>query len=173
VRNIDIFVSNGGDTNGYRDLVADAISRLRQMIRYEMNLAVTISYWDYRDATPDVVRRGTLSATSLANVDRSDALIAIFGKRVPEITTKEIHQAFRRRQDGKQQAVFVFANPAQLAEAHRAFFKEIEETYGEEVVFGHYSNKLNFQAGLYTTLTRYLFEQLATANQALLGGAAA
>jgi hypothetical protein len=173
MRTVNIFVSCGGDMNAHRDLAADAIRRLQQLLQFEMNLSVTINHWDFRFATPDVVPRGALATTSLTNVDRSDALIAIFGRRVPVITRQEIHEAFARRQRGEVQAIFVFANPDQLSDAHREFFAEVENAFGEEIVFGHYSNRLTFQAALYTMLFRYLFEQLGTANPALMSGAAA
>jgi hypothetical protein len=172
MRTINIFVSCGSDMNGHRDLAVDAIRRLQQLLQFEMNLEVTINHWDYRLATPGVVPSGALAATSLANVDRSDALIAIFGRRVPVITQHEIREAFMRRQRGETQAVFVFANPDQMTDRHRTFFTEIEQTFGEEIVFGHFANRTTFQAALYTMLFRYFFEQLGTANPALVGEAA-
>jgi hypothetical protein len=172
VRNIDVFIANGSDTNAYRDIGVDVISRLRQLLQYEMNYDVTISNWDYRAATPRVIQKGTLAATSLMNVDRSQAMIGIFGRRVPGITTKEIRRAFERRLAGDEFEIFVFANPKLVTDEHDVFFQEIVNTFGEEIDYGQYRNRLEFQALLYTTLIRYLIERLKISNPALLPGGA-
>jgi hypothetical protein len=166
--NIEVFVSCGSDRNGYRDVAKDAIERLRQLIRFEMTLEATIEYWDYRTATPTVVPRGGLAATSLANVDRSDALVAIFGRSLPNITTQEIRRAFERRERGEAEDVFVFVNPGLKTARHDAFFDRIEHDFGETIIWTPYTSRLTFQAGLYTTLFRYLFDQLGRASPALL-----
>ena len=168
--NIELFVSCGSDRDSYRDVAKDAIERLRQVIQFEMGLDVTIAYWDYRTATPTVVPRGALASMSLANVDRSDALVAIFGRRVPRITKQEIRRAFERRRRGERQEVFVFAHPGLITSQHDGFFQRIEDDFGETIVYAPYSNRLTFQASLYTTLFQYLFGQLGTANPALLAG---
>jgi hypothetical protein len=166
--NIELFVSCGSDRDRYRDVAKDAIERLRQVIQFEMRPDVTIAYWDYRIATPTVVPVGTLAATSLANVDRSDALVAIFGKRVPNVTTQEVREAFERRRRGEKQDVFMFAHPGLMTPQHDELLKAIENDYGETIVYAPYRDQLSFQGSLYTTLFKYLFEQLGIANPALL-----
>jgi hypothetical protein len=171
MRAIDIFISGGSDTNRHRDLASEAIDRLRQVLQYELGLDVTITSWNYRHATPTVVPGGTLAATSLANVDRSDVLVGIFAKSLPRITQEEVREALTRRQNGESQELFVFANPNRLTARHWDFFNELRDTFGEEIVFGHYTDRVTFQASLYTTLFKYLFERLTTANPPLLSGA--
>jgi hypothetical protein len=173
MKHLEVLISNGHDTNRYRDLANDAMQRLQQTLQFEMRLAVTLLWWDYRASPPTVVPRGALAAASLATVDRSNAVVAIFGSRVPDVTTQEIRRAFQRRRDGQTVDVFVFVNPTKMGDEHRAFFAEISDTYGEEIVYQAYSGPVEFQAGLYTLLFKYLFEQLATANPDLLSGAAA
>jgi hypothetical protein len=172
MRVIDIFISGGSDTDRHRDVAADAISRLRQVIEYEMRLDVTLRNWDYRLSSPTVVPRGGLSAASLANVDRSDALVAIFGRRLPRITQDEIRRAFVRRQRGEQEEVFVFANRDRLTDRHNDFFEGIENEFNEAIVFAYYSDLLSFQAIVYSTLFGFLFTQLVTASPSLLPGGA-
>jgi hypothetical protein len=169
--NIELFVSCGSDRDAYRDIAKDAFERLRQVIQFEMKLDVTIANWDYRAATPTVVARGALASTSLANVDRANALVAIFGRRVPSITREEVRRAFERRRGGERQVVFVFAHPGLLSPRHRSFLQEVEDDFGETIVYAPYTNQVTFQASLYTTLFQYLFGQLGTANPALLTGA--
>jgi hypothetical protein len=173
MKNLEILISNGHDTNRYRDLANDAMHRLQQTLQFEMRLAVTILWWDYRASPPTVVPRGALAAASLATVDRSNAVVAIFGSRVPNVTTQEIHRAFQRRRDGQPIDVFVFVNETRMSDEHRTFFTEIRDAYGEEIIYQAYANPIEFQAQLYTLLFKYLFEQLATANPDLLSGAAA
>jgi hypothetical protein len=169
--NIELFVSCGSDRDGYRDIAKDAFERLQQVIQFEMGLDATIAYWDYRMATPTIVARGALASTSLANVDRANALVAIFGRRVPTITREEIRRAFERRRGGERQEVFVFVHPGLLSPRHATFFREVEDDFGETIVFSPYTNQVTFQALLYTTMFKYFFGQLGTANPALLTGA--
>jgi hypothetical protein len=173
MKHLEILISNGSDTNRYRDIANDALRRLQQTLQFDMRLAVTILFWDYRDAPPTVVPRDALAAASLATVDRSNAVVAIFGRRVPDITTQEIRRAFQRRRDGTAVDIFVFVNQQRMTAEHQDFFDEIRDTFGEMIVYQSYSNPVEFQARLYTLLFKYLFEQLATANPELLAGAVA
>jgi hypothetical protein len=111
VQRVELFISNGSDTNRYRDVAADVGHRLTQLLQYELGYDVGIVNWDYRRATPTVVPAGTLASTSLRMVDRAEALVAIFGRRDPTVTKEEIRQAFRRLDTGEAVDVFVFANP--------------------------------------------------------------
>jgi hypothetical protein len=173
MKHLEILISNGHDANRYRDLANDAMHRLQQTLQFEMRLAVTILWWDYRASPPTVVPRGALAAARLATVDRSNAVVAIFGSRLPDVTTEEIHRAFQRRRDGESVDVFVFVNDTKMSDQHRDFFAEILNAYGEQIVYQAYSTPIEFQAQLYTLFFKYLFEQLATANPDLLSGAAA
>ncbi len=166
--NIELFVSCGSDRDKYRDLVKDAVDRLRQVIQFGLRPDVTIAYWDYRMETPTVVPVGALAATSLANVDRSDALVAIFGRRVPKITTQEIREAFERRRRGENLEVFMFAHRGLMTPKHAELLKGIEDDFGETIVYAYYQDRLSFQGLLYATLFKYLFEQLGVATHALL-----
>jgi hypothetical protein len=172
MRNIQLFVSCGSDRNGFRDVANDAIDRLRQVIQSEMRLEVILTQWDYRKATPTVVPAGALAATSLANVDRAAALVAIFGKRVPPITTQEVRKAFERRRSGETVDVFMFAQENLMTPRHRRLLKDIQDDFGETISYAQYQDRLSFQGALHTTLFKYLFEQLGVANPALLPGGA-
>lgn len=165
---IGIMVACGGDRDRYRDVASDAISRLRQVFESDWNRAATIIEWDYRRAPPEVVRAGGLATTSLLNVDRSDALIAILGKRVPTITRLEIRRAFESRRSGIPKAIFVFANPSLWTRKHDELNAELEAEYGEGFIYAPYQDRMTFQASLYTSLFRFLFERLAVSNPPLI-----
>lgn len=170
MRNVDVFISNGSDTNRYRDTVADTLRRLRQLLQYEMGYDVTITNWDYRVGSPTVVRAGALASASLGIVDRSHALVAIFGRRCPKITCDEIRRALMRRSGGERLEIFTFVNPALKTVSHQAFFDTIVNDFGEELVWAPYEDRLSFQATLFTTLVRFLLEHLEISNPALVAG---
>jgi hypothetical protein len=169
MRAITFFVSGGSDTNRQRDIAEDTIRRLGQVIESELLLDATLRSWDYRISTPTVVPRGGLAGPSLSNVDRSEALVAIFGARLPSVTQEEIRHQFRRRRDGEPVEVYVFVNPSKLTDRHWEFFGAIEHDFGEAIVFAQYMTNLDFQALLYSTLFNFLFRQLATSTPPLVG----
>jgi hypothetical protein len=172
-RTFEFLVSASSDTDHLRDLADASIRRFQQVLRTELRLPIFFESWDYREATPTVVPRGALAATSLATVDRSSAVIPIFGRRLGRIASQEISRAFDRRQRGEDIQVVAFVHPDQRTARQREFFNGITETYGEEIVFAEYHDRLEFQGRFDAWLFRYLFERLTTANPELLSGAAA
>lgn len=168
MHNVEVFISNGREEDRYRDIGVDVLSRLQHLLRYELGYDVAIGNWDYRHAPPTVVAAGGLAATSLRMVDRSQCLVAIFGRRMPPITTAEVRQAFELRQSHSEIDVFVFANPDRVTDRYHAFVREISDTYGEQIQWAPYADPLSFQAILYITLTKFLLERLATGIPAFL-----
>jgi hypothetical protein len=167
MREVALFISNGSDTNRYRDTAGDVIRRVQQLLHTELNYDVALTEWDYRLASPTMVPAGGLAGPSLRLVDRSLACIAIFGGRCPPITREEIKEMVERLQRGEEVGLFVFVNPAQKGPDHDAFFAEIATTYGFEVAWAPYSDRLTFQGTLFTTLMRFLLEHLEIRNPAL------
>lgn len=172
MRDVQVFISNGSDTDRYRETAADVLGRLRQLLQFEMQYDVTISNWDYRLSSPTIVPAGSLATASLRIVDRSHALIAIFGRRCPRITCEEVRRAFQRRAAGEPIEVFIFVNPSLRTGQHDSFFMDLHDTFGLEPVWAEYNSRLSFQAHVFTTLVGFLLEHLQISNPALLGGAA-
>jgi hypothetical protein len=158
----EFLVCGSSDTNHLRDLADAAIRRFQQVLRRELDLPIFFESWDYREATPTVIPKGTLAATSLATVDRSNAVIPIFGRRLGRIASEELERAFQRRKRGEAVEVIAFVHPGQRTARQRAFFDRLTETYGEEIVFGEYHDRLEFQARFDAWLFRYLFEKQLT-----------
>ena len=171
MREVALFISNGSDTNRYRDTAGDVIRRVQQLLQAELRYDVALTEWDYRLASPSIVPAGGLAGPSLRMVDRSRACIAVFGRRCPPITRKEVTEMVERRQRGEDVGLFVFVNPAQIGPDHDAFFAEIATTYGVEVAWAPYSDRLTFQGTLFTTLMRFLLEHLEIRNPALQAAA--
>lgn len=171
MRDIQVFISNGSDTDRYRDVAADVLNRLRQLLQYELGYDVTISNWDYRNAPPGVVPAGSLAGVSLGVVDRSNALIAIFGRRCPRITRDEVRRALERKSAGEDIELFTFVNPRLKTTQHDAFFAEMRADFGVEIVWAPYANRLTFQAQVFTTGIGFLLKHLEIGNPTLLGTA--
>lgn len=172
-RTFEFFVSGASDIDHLRDLADATLRRFEQVLRTELELPIHFASWDYREATPTTVARGTLAATSLATVDRCSAVIPIFLGRLGRISSQEIIRAFERRQRGEDIEIFAFVHPERLTDQHRNFFREIRDTFGRELSSSPYHNQLQFQARFDAWLFKFLFERLTTSNPALLGGAAA
>jgi hypothetical protein len=172
VQSVGIFISNGSDTNRYRDTASDVLARLRQLLQYELHYDVTLANWDYRRASPTVVPSGTMAATSLSIVDQSHALVAIFGRRCPRITCQEIRRAIERRVSGERIEVFIFLNPGLRTPEHDTFFNQLGADFAVEPVWAAYTSQVTFQAQLFTTLMRFLLEHLEISNPGLISGAA-
>ncbi len=156
---LEFLVCGSSDTNHLRDLADAAIRRFRQVLRTELGLPIYLESWDYREATPTVVPQGGVAAASLATVDRCNAVIPIFGRRLGRIASEELEHAFERRRRGETVAVIAFVHPDQRTATQQAFFDRITETYGEVIVFAEYHDRLEFQARFDAWLFRYLFEQ--------------
>jgi hypothetical protein len=77
LRDVQIAIANGSDTNRYRDVAADALDRLRQLLQFELHYDVTISNWDYRRVSPRTrslaprARRSSSSTWTTTNIATS------------------------------------------------------------------------------------------------------
>ena len=60
MRDVQVFISNGYDTNRYRDTAREVLDSLKELLQYKMEYDVTLSNWDYRRAPPAVVPAGSL-----------------------------------------------------------------------------------------------------------------
>jgi len=167
MRQVAFFISNGSDTNRYRDTAVDVLRRLQQLLQTELNYDVALTEWDYRLASPTIVPVGGLAGPSLRVVDRSRVCVAILGARCPRIAQEEIKEMLTRRQQGEAVELFLFVNESQIGSAHRAFFDEVRTTFGVELVWAPYSDRVTFQATLFTTVTRFLLEHLEIRNPSL------
>jgi hypothetical protein len=166
---VAVMISNGDDTNMFRDRALDVVRRLHHMFVHQMGVGLGITNWDYRLDPPGIVPAGTLATRSLSMVDRSEALLAIFGPTVPTITSEEVWRAFERRRSGEQAEVWTFLNPDQKTSDHDAFVERICSEFGEQVVWANYRDELDFQGRLFTTLLPYL---LGRAGASFPGAAA-
>jgi len=166
-----LMVSNGGDTNKYRDCANDTLTRLQHMFLHQLEIELHISNWDYRLDPPTVVPAGAMAARSLVMVNRSHGLLAIFGPSVPKITSKEVWEAFERRRRGDTEELWTFVNPNQLKASHTKFFNSINKEFGEEISWTPYHNEVEFQAALFTTLVPYLLRRAGVSLPKAAGGA--
>ncbi len=165
---IEVFISCGSDVNRYRDIGQTVLRRLAHMLVRELGLAVRLDTWDFREAAPRVVPAGSVSSLSLAMVGQAQALIAIFGRKCPQVTREEITKAFEMRRAGDPVEVFTFVNPQQREAAHDAFFQTISDDFQEQILWTPYSNSLDFQAKVFTTLTSYALRRASGSYPALL-----
>jgi hypothetical protein len=153
---VDIMISNGSDTDRYRDVAAGVLDMMGHMLLYQLNVPLSLTNWDYRRDPPAVVPAGQLAARSLEMVERSQALLAIFGRRVPRVTCLEIRRAFERRQAGHTHPVWVFVNPKTKTDKHQEFFDQIKHDFGEEIIHAPYTDRLSFQSKVFTTIMPHL-----------------
>lgn len=167
MRQVAFFISNGSDTNRYRDTAVDVIRRLQQLLQAELNYDVALTEWDYRLASPTIVPVGGLAGPSLRVVDRSRVCVAILGRRCPRVTQEEIKEMLTRRQRGEAVELFLFVNESQMTSDHHSLFAEITAAFGVELVWAPYSDRVTFQATLFTTVVRFLLEHLEIRNPAL------
>jgi hypothetical protein len=170
VLEVEVFISCGDEVAALRDVGNSVLKSLQHMLLYNMRVQVTILNWDYRMAPPTVVPKGGLAGLSLSMVERSQALIAIFGKELPPVTREEIRKAFALRRAGKSVEVYVFINPALKTGEHDTFLKNIEVDFGEKVVYTHYNDSLEFQGKLFITLMPFILKRIGDAGIPLLGG---
>ena len=162
-------ISSGGDRRRHRDIAVKMAARVSHLFTYQLDEPVTIRQWDYRLDNPTVVRAGTLPMRSLSMVDRTECLLAILGKEVPPITSKEILRAFERRRAGSPVEFWMFLDPRQQTRKHKDFLRRIKSQFGEEVVYAEYHSELEFQASVAMTLTGYVIKQLKRGT--VIGGA--
>lgn len=158
--NIAMMISNGADTNKYRDIAKRAALSVAHMFTYELERLVAFSEWDYRMDVPRVVPSGTTAARSLSMVERSECILAIFGPSVPTLTSAEITKVFERREVGEQVDFWLFLNPDQAKASHDAFLEGIKLRFGEEILWSPYRDELEFQSLAMTTLFSYVSRKL-------------
>jgi len=156
---VRVMISNGHDTDVYRDRAQDVLARAQHMFLYQMGTDPYVTEWDYRRDPSTVVPLGGVATRSLAMVDYSEALLAILGPTVPRITSQEICRACERRRDGDAVELWTFVNPAQTTARHERFFARVKREFGLEIVWSPYTNELDFQATLFTTLFPYLSQR--------------
>lgn len=167
---VEVFISGGADTDECRDVSLAVIRHLQQMFQKTMGVPISIGNWDYRIDPPAVVPGGAVATRSLQMVERSNALVAVFGAAVPEITCQEIRQGFQLRSEGNSVEVWTFLNPDAKTEDHETFLRNINEEFGVQIVYTPYRNLLEFQAMLFTTMIPYLLRRIEDAGVPLLGG---
>lgn len=156
---VKVMISNGKDTNLYRDRAQDVLARVQHMFLYGMQTELYVTEWDYRRDASTLVAAGGVATRSLAMVDYSEALLAILGPTVPKITSQEIRRACERRQRGETVELWTFVNPDQATDRHNRFFSGIKRDFSLEIVWSEYRNELEFQATLFTTLFPYLSQR--------------
>jgi hypothetical protein len=156
VLDVALIISNGSDTDQFRDIARSVAAQVAHLFTYELEEVVSIRPWDYRMDNPRVVPGGGLAARSLSMVEKSECLLAILGPTVPNITSQEITRAFERRQAGEQVAFWLFLNPDQKNAAHDEFLDGIEASFGERIVYSEYHHAMEFQARAMTTLFAYV-----------------
>ena len=157
---VALMISNGADTNQFRDIAGGVAAAVAHLFTYELEEVVSIRDWDYRMDNPRVVPGGALAARSLSMVEKSECLLAIFGPTVPDITSQEITRAFERRQAGETVDFWLFLNPDQKNADHDAFLDGINARFGERIVYSEYHHEMEFQARAMTTLFAYVTKRV-------------
>jgi hypothetical protein len=160
VISIEIFISCGDEVDDLRNVGNDVLRRLDHMLTNEMNLGeVVVRNWDFRLDAPRVVDPGHLATRSLRMVEKSNALVAIFGAELPIITQQEIRRVCEMRRDGLDVEVFVFVDHALRTPEQAQFFAELANDYAQQIVYAQYQTELEFQAGLFTALTPFVLRR--------------
>jgi hypothetical protein len=156
---VDIFVSGGSDSVRFRNVAATTLVLLQHMFQNELRSDLFIRNWDYRNDAPRIVPRGQISSRSLAMVERTDILVAIFHRRLPPITCAEVRRIFERRRAGHQVQAKVFVHRTYEGDQDlRAFFKAISDDFAEDIVYQPYGSPIEFQGYLFTALTPLLLQ---------------
>ena len=157
---VEIVISNGHDTDPFRDIAAGVVDTLNHLFAYEMGANFRFAVWDYRLDPPRLVPAGALPARSLAMVDRSEAVLAIFGATLPEITCKEVARSMEARRAGQPHDLWVFVDSEHPSAERSTFFHELRDEFGEEIQYTSFSSELDFQAKVFETLTLFALKRL-------------
>ena len=160
---VDIFISCGAEVERYREIGHNALVQIEHMFRYELDVPLAIGNWDFRRDAPRIVVPGGLATRSLSMVERTNAMIAIFGAALPQITCQEIRKAFRLRQAGNPVEVWLFLSQQLRSRRHTDFLARIRRDFGQQVVFAQYGDELEFQAKLFTSVIPFLLTRFRQA----------
>jgi hypothetical protein len=166
---ISLIISSGAETDRYRDIVLNVAADVQHLFTNELEQPVAFTGWDYRRDNPRVVPGGDLSARSLLMVERSECVLAIFGRSVPKVTSEEIVRVFERRQAGEPIDFWLLLNPDEKSAEHQTFLDSIMTRFGEQIVYSHYRSELEFQARVMTTLTAHVIRRLRYSPLAVQG----
>ena len=169
VLDVNLMISNGGDTNRLRDIASSAATQIAHHFTYELGQPVTFANWDYRRDAPGVVPAGKLAARSLAMVEQCECLLAIFGPTVPNITSQEVIRFLERRQAGERVDFWLFLNPDEKGPDHDQFLYDVTKRFGIDIVWSGYRDELEFQGKVMTTLFGFLTQRVFTRQLVIAG----
>lgn len=159
---IRVLISCGADVNHLRDIARDCLGRLTQMLDDDLKANLILREWDYRYDAPTDVPAGHLADRSLEMVDHADAVLAILGARVPEVTSREIHRVYEAREGGQPKLLWLFLNPAERGADHDHLIATVRDEFGVDIIWTPYTSDMDFQAKVFTTLVPYLVRRTST-----------
>lgn len=163
---ITIGVVGGKEVDTWRGIAMSVLQRLQHLVLFELQEpqqrgGVALTCWDYHLDAPEVLPDGTLPERSLAMVDRSEGLIAIFGDRLPPITKQEVWRAFEKRSRKLPQQVWIYFDPTEKPAELDSFFLDIKREFGEEPRYSRFDDELDFQGKVFTTMIPFLLRHSA------------
>jgi hypothetical protein len=153
---LDVFVSCGSEVENLRDVAGRVVRAVERAFYDGLDIPVSVRPKDYRDWSPEVVPAGGFSARSLAQVDKSSAVVGILGPTVPKVTAKELMRAVRRYADGESDEVWLFLASATKDEVHRRFLRRVKRVTKMNVVYQEFDDQSDFQEKLFVALIPYV-----------------
>lgn len=161
---INLFISCASDVDDLRDVAADVMERLTQMFTSQTPWEVYIYHWDYRRDPGGPIPATEFAARSLEEVRKAEAMIAIFGERIGDVSRREVRLAFELRKTRGNYHVWPFVDPAKKGDDHRRLMRGIANSYSPyRLVYGPYTDPLDFQAKLMTALVPYVLRRVGVA----------
>lgn len=156
---LDVFVSCGSEVENLRDVAGRVVRAVERAFYDGLDIAVSVRPKDYRDWPPEVVPTRQFSARSLAQVDKSSAVVGILGASVPTVTAKELMRAVKRYADGESDEVWLFLAAATKDEAHRRFLRRVKRVTKMTVVYQEFDDLGDFQEKLFVALIPYVVKK--------------
>ena len=98
---VKVMISNGTDTDDYRNRAQDVIARLQHMFLYQMKAELYLTEWDYRRDPSMVVKAGEIATRVSQWLTRQRPYLPFWGPTVPRITSQEIRRACERIRNGE------------------------------------------------------------------------
>jgi hypothetical protein len=160
-----IFISCGEEVEPFRDIAGRVLNALRSAFVFGLSRSVTVTYWDFRDASPAVVPAGQYSAPSLGQVDKSRAVIGILGASVPQVTGDELILATRRLAEGRIDQVWLFLDKTTKSDIHAKFIRRVRRATKMQHLYQEFEGELDFQEKLFVALTPYFVTKVILEDQ--------
>jgi hypothetical protein len=156
---LDVFVSCGSEVEALRDVAGRVLRAVERAFYKGLDIPVVVRIGDYRYWSPEVVPSGQFAAPSLAQVDKSSAVVGILGATVPTVTSKELIHAIGRYADGRSDHVWLFVAAATKADVHHRFLKRVKRATKMIVLYQEFDDPADLQEKLFVALIPYVVKK--------------